>query len=307
MRRFFILTLVTFAASTVAASEPAEIARQIDTTRTGMSLSEVRSLVSEPPFALRRFLNEGVECLDWSYPTANDRWTTLHFRGGVLSSRTDRTAPAYARSANTAPASDSEAETRQKLNAVTVGMPMADLRALKLTPQVVLASEDLRQALATPGISEMVSAEEKELTAAARALGLDYSAALAEQLKSLAADSVDEAWSFELTGVSLSLLVGRGIVQEIQSVVHPDQAWVERQMLKTLASRKATTEGFTKLKPGMGLLEVLSIVGIPREESSTATADGTVTSLKYSVSRREQYEIEMRDDRVVSVKRTSRY
>lgn len=82
---------------------------------------------------------------------------------------------------------------------------------------------------------------------------------------------------------------------------NPDEQWVLSKLSSVLASKKPTSNDFDRIKPGMTVMEVVMLVGIPASEDKKTTAEGTESTMRYKVSRKQQIEILIRNDVVVSI------
>jgi hypothetical protein len=289
-----IVVIVLLALSTEASTPwQAEYARQVDQTRTGMTVGEVKRVVTQRPFGSRIYRNGDVDVFEWTFPTGEQRWSTLVFEGGVLKARQDRTAPTYPR--QRAVSSEEDTSKRQKLRLVQVGQPISVLDATKVVPSSTMTSANIREMLASPDLAKFAGG----IDAVGAAFGSPST--FSGVLSQLDPATFDEIRSFELSGDTVAIFVKDARVTELQVTANPDEQWVLNKLASALAAKKPVTADFERLKPGMTVMEVVMTVGIPTSEDKKTTADGTETTMRYRLSRKQQFEILIRNDVVVSI------
>ena len=235
---------------------------------------------------------------EWSYPTGENRWTTLVFENGKLVSRQDRTAPAFPPQ-RVGSFSSEEVAKRTKLRGVTIGMDIAKLDALGVTQDATMTSAEWKNV--------MDSKEGREALASMQSLGESMLGTKMPNAYQVDPNSFDEIRSFNLAGETLYVSIKDKTVVEVGIAANPDPKWIEQRVVEALASKKPTAADFQKIRPGMQLLEVVMTVGIPSSEDKVTTEDGTVTVMKYKLSRRQRFEIQVKDDVVTKVRTLSSY
>jgi hypothetical protein len=255
-----------------------------------MSPVEVRDVMEEGPFVGRLFRRDDHDILEWSYPTDRKQWLLITFVDGKLVSRTKLNLPTFRRQPVDIAA---DSEKRAKLGTVYLGMTVASLDSLGVVADVVIDERELKQA----------ASEATDTDAWARDLfGLS-----ASSNRNADFAKFDEMRTFDLTGEMFYVAISASTVAEMGTFFVPVMEDVEMEIVRALAAKKPTAANVRKVKPGMTVENVVMLLGIPKNEKSVESAEGTVKVMTYVVSRRERYEIEIRDDIVIRITSDVRY
>jgi hypothetical protein len=186
------------------------------------------------------------------------------------------------------------------LGAVTLGMDLSALDNLGVTHDSTITSAEWK------ALADMK--ELRDLFETIQSFGKSmFGVKIPDAAFQLDPTSFDEIREFDLAGETLCVTIKEKRVVEVDFVANPDPKWVERRILETLASKRPTAADFEKIRPGTLLLQVVFTVGIPASEEKVTTVDGTVTVMKYRLSRRQRYEIEVKDDVVTRVRTQASY